>query len=82
MIEFTRQTVHTHSSHTLRLRNRTILVRQQQSLQIDNLLAQLRDLCAERVVLAAEDLHLGLEVGKPLLLSLTTFQCGDPDHLL
>lgn len=50
---------------------------EQQSLQVDDLFPQLGDLCSERVILTAEHFHLGLQVGKPLLLALTTFKGSD-----
>jgi hypothetical protein len=53
-------------------------VGKKQRLEVDHLLAQLRHLCAQGIVLAAEDLHLGLQIGEPLLLALTTFERSDP----
>ncbi len=66
-----------HVGETLSLRDGTVLVRDEQCLEVDNFFPQLRHLCRERVVLGAEQFHFGLQVGEPLLLPLTALQCRD-----
>ena len=77
-IELIRNAVHHHAADTLCLGHGAVLMSQEQGLQVDNLLTQLRYLTAQCVVLAAENLHLGLQVGEPLLLALPAFQCRHP----
>jgi hypothetical protein len=60
---------------SLLLGDRAVLVGEQQCLQVDDFLPQLSDLCSQSIVLTAEHLHLGLQVGQPLLFALTTFEC-------
>ena len=52
-------------------------MRQQKRLEADNFLSQLSDSGGERIILRAEDLHFLLQVREPLLLALSTFECGD-----
>lgn len=59
---------------TLLLSDGTVFVGKQKSLEVDDFLSQLRDLLGQGFILTAKDLHLGLEVGKPLLLALPTFE--------
>ena len=58
----------------LLLSDGTVFVGKQKSLEVDNLLSQLRNLLSQSFILTAKYLHLGLEVGKPLLLALSTFE--------
>jgi hypothetical protein len=67
-------------SEALLLRDRTILVSQQQGLEIDNLIAQLSHLLVETVILGSIYLNLLLQIGKPLLLSLPTLQSSNPER--
>lgn len=55
----------------------TVLVSQQESLEIHNLLSELGHGGGQRIILCGEELNLGLEVGQPLLLPLTTLQRRD-----
>lgn len=71
--------LHVSPLQTLLLGDGTVLVGEQKRLEIDNLLAELRNLRCEGIILTAKHFHLGLQVGKPLLLTLTTFQGGDTD---
>lgn len=48
-------------------------------LEIDNLLAKLGDSSREGVILRTKKLNLGLEVGEPLLLTLSTLEGSNPD---
>jgi hypothetical protein len=54
-----------------------VLVSEQQRLQVDDFLPQLSNLRCEGIVLAAEHLHLCLQIGQPLLLALTTLERGN-----
>lgn len=58
----------------LYLSNGAILVGYQNCLELEELFSQLGVLRVKLVVLTAIDLDFGLEVGQPLLLSLTTFE--------
>lgn len=69
--------VHVDTLQTLRRRDRAVLVRQKQRLEINNLLAQLLHLAGQRVVLRRIDLYLVLQVLEPLLLALATLERGD-----
>lgn len=74
--------LHECSVKTLLLSHRTILVGQKKRLEIYHLFPQLGDLRCQGVVFAAEQLDLGLEVCKPLLLALSTFQSRNPDGMV
>lgn len=75
------EVVHCGAMQALGLGDWTVFVREKQRLQVDNLLTQLGDSGREGVILGAEQLHLGLEVGKPLLLPLTALERGDTAEL-
>lgn len=55
-----------------------VLMRKQQSLEIDDFLTELRDSGSKRIILGGEQFHLRLKVGKPLLLSLATLERRNP----
>lgn len=57
-------------------------MRKEQRLQINNLLAQLCNSRGEGIIFCAEEFHFGLEVRKPLLLTLTTLESGNPGDML
>ena len=78
---FIRHATHNHATHTLGLRNRTILVSHKQRLQVDNFFSKLRDGSGKRVVLSAVNLHLGLQIRQPLLLALSAFQSSNPKNI-
>ena len=69
------------TTKTLALGNGAVFVLEKNGLQTYDLLAKSRYLRRKVVVLTAEDLYLGLEVRKPLLLTLATFKCGDPENV-
>lgn len=73
--------IHHHTADSLSLRDRAIFVREEQSLQIYNLLTQLSYLCTKGIILATEYFNFSLKVGKPLLLALSTFQGGDTGRM-
>jgi len=73
----TKEIVHGVAVKTLGLRDRAVLVSKQQGLEVDDLLTKLGDGSRESIVLCAEQLDLGLQVGKPLLLSLTALEGSD-----
>lgn len=62
------------AGHALLLSDGTVLVRKQQSLQIDHLLPESRDSLLQGVVLLLVDIDLALQVGQPLLLPLATLE--------
>ena len=68
------QTIHDHTWQTLSLSHRAVSVRKQQAFQADNFFPQLSDLTRQRVVLSRKQFHLGLQIGEPLFLPLTTFE--------
>ena len=74
------EVVHGGTMQTLSLGDRTVLVGKEQGLEVDNLLTELSDSCRQSVVLCTEELNLGLQIGKPLLLALSALECGDPDR--
>ena len=79
MVDVTPQeVVHGGAVEALRLRYGAVLVGQKQRLEVDNLFAKLSDGGTEGIVLRAEELNLCLEVGEPLLLTLTTLECSNP----
>lgn len=72
-----KEIVHGVAMKTLSLRDRAVLVSKQKRLEVDDLLAQLSDGRTKSVILCAEELDLSLQIGKPLLLSLTTLEGSD-----
>lgn len=50
---------------------------EQKCLEIDNFFAKLGHGGGQRVIFRSEQLNLGLQVGQPLLLPLTTLEGGD-----
>lgn len=52
-------------------------MRKQQGLESDDLFSKLSDGGGECIVLRTEDLHLLLQVCKPLLLALSALESGD-----
>lgn len=69
--------VHHQGAKSLGLGDRAILVSQQESLEVHNLLSELGHGGSQRIILGGEKLDLGLEIGQPLLLPLTTLQSRD-----
>lgn len=65
------------SLKTLLLGDRAVLVCEQESLEIHDFFSELRNLACQSIVFTTEHFDFGLEVGKPLLLTLTTFQSGN-----
>jgi hypothetical protein len=55
---------------------------QKQGFEVDNLFAKLRDGSRKSIILRAKDLNLGLQISKPLLLTLATLESSDPMILL
>jgi hypothetical protein len=74
----TKKVVHGSSMESLSLRYGAVLVCEQKCLEIHDFLAQLCDRSRQCVVLRAEQLDLGLEIGQPLLLALATLEGSDP----
>ena len=74
--------LHLEAGKSLLLTDGTILVGEEKSLQVDDLIPKLVDLGVESIILTGEYLDLVLQVGKPLLLALSALQCGDPDVML
>ena len=50
----------------------------QKRLEVDYFISQGVDLSVEGIVLGREDFNFMLQIGKPLLLSLSALQRGDP----
>lgn len=69
---------HVVTTQALLMTYSTVLVLQQECLELDNLFAQLGALRRQSVVLLRKNFDLGLEVGQPLLLSLPTLKSSDP----
>jgi len=63
-------------ANALGVANRTVFVAHQQGPKVANLFVELSNLIVEAVVLCRIHFHFGLKVGEPLLLSLSTFECG------
>lgn len=63
-------------SDALSMTHGTILVAHEESAETSNFIMQLADLLVEGLILSGVHLDLGLEVGEPLLLPLTTFEGG------
>jgi len=66
------------SVHSLSLRDRAVLVREQERFQVDNLLTKLRYLGAQVLVLGAVEFYLVLKARQPGLLALSTFKGSHP----
>lgn len=73
-----KERIHSCTVQPLGLGDRAILVCEEQSLEIDNFFTELRDRGGEGIVLCAKKLDLRLQVGQPLLFSLTAFERSDP----
>lgn len=71
------EVVHGIAMKTLSLRDRAVLVGEQEGLEVNDLLTKLSHGSREGIVLCTEQLDLGLQVGKPLLLSLAALKGGD-----
>ena len=69
--------VHARTTYALGRGDWAVAVCEKKRLQVDNLLAELRHGLGQRVVLRAEELDLGLQVGKPLFLALPALERGD-----
>ena len=67
---------------TLGLCDWTLLVCQKQGFEVNNLFAKLRDGSRKSIILRAEDLDFGLQISKPLLLTLATLESSDPTIVL
>jgi hypothetical protein len=74
-----KEVVHGSTMQTLSLRYWAILVSKEERLEVNNFLAKLSDGSRESIVLCAEELNLGLEVGKPLLLALSALEGSNPN---
>jgi hypothetical protein len=74
--------LHVKASQSLLLADGTILVSKEKRLQVDDLISQGIDLRVEGIILRREDLNFVLQVGEPLLLSLSALQCGHPGLVL
>lgn len=59
-----------------------IFVSDQNGFEVENFLAQGGDLSRKRIVLAAKNLDLLLQVGEPLFLALSAFQRCDPVYVI
>ena len=55
---------------------------QKQGFEVNNLFAKLRDGSRKSIILRAEDLDFGLQISKPLLLTLATLESSDPTIVL
>lgn len=51
---------------------------EQQGFQVDNFFTELGHCGSESIILGSEQLNLGLKVGQPLLLALSTFERRNP----
>lgn len=71
--------IHNQRTKTLSLRHRTIFVSKQKGLEIHNFFPQLSDSSRQSIIFGCEELNLGLEICKPLLLTLTTFEGSDTE---
>lgn len=72
-----KEVVHGVAVKALSLRDGAVLVSEQQRLEVYYLLTELSDGSRESIILCTEQLNLGLQVGKPLLLPLTTLEGSD-----
>lgn len=66
--------LHESAVEALLLRDGTVFVRQEERLEIDHLFPELGNLGGKSIVLATKHFHFVLEVGEPLLLTLTTLE--------
>ena len=64
--------------HSLSLRDRAVLVREQERFQVDNLLTKLRYLGAQVLVLGAVEFYLVLKARQPGLLALSALERSHP----
>jgi hypothetical protein len=55
---------------------------QKQGFEVDDLFAKLRDGSRQSIILCAKDLNFGLQISKPLLLTLATFESSDATIML
>jgi hypothetical protein len=69
--------VHTCTADSLGCRNRAVTVSEKKRLQVDDFLTELCHSLGQGVILGAEELDFGLQVGEPLLLALSTLERGD-----
>jgi hypothetical protein len=74
----TKESVHIHAIQTLCMRHGAFFMSKQKGLEVDYLLAKLRHSGGKGIVLSAEQLNLGLQIGKPLLLALTALERSNP----
>jgi hypothetical protein len=72
--------VHHERANALCLRDRAVLVSQQESLEVDNFLTQLGNSGGKGVILGGEKFNLVLEVGQPLLLSLSALESRNSEN--
>lgn len=70
--------IHHQGAKSLGLGDWTILMCQQQGLQVHNFFTKLSHCSSESIVLRGEQFNLGLKVGQPLLLALPTFERRNP----
>ena len=70
--------LHVEAGKSLLLADRAVLMGKEKSLQVHDFISQRVDLSVEGIILGREDFDLVLQVGKPLLLSLSALQSGDP----
>ena len=64
-------------SNALSVAHGTILVTHEKGAKTSDFVMQLTNLLVERLILGRVHFNLGLKVGKPLLLSLSTFESGN-----
>jgi hypothetical protein len=81
-VKSSRHAVHHQRAQTLSLRDGAVFVSQQERLQVHDLLTKLGHRRGKCIVLRREELDLGLEIGEPLLLPLTTLQSSDTIFVL
>lgn len=70
--------LHAHTTKALLLRYGAILMGDEDGLEVDNLFSETRNLLAELIILLAEKFNFRLQICKPLLLALSTFQSSNP----
>ena len=68
------ESIHNHTRQTLSLSHRTIFVCQEQSFKTNDFFPQLGYLTRKSIILGRKQFNLGLQICKPLLLPLTTFE--------
>lgn len=64
------------------LRDGAVFVSQQKGLEVHNLLTKLGHRGGKCIIFGREELNLGLKIGEPLLLALTTLESSDTDIIL